>query len=41
MNRAYALKPVALFCLVLTLAYAAAAEDIKKIHPSGYVTDLA
>src|ERR1700730_9845112 len=41
MKRAHALSPLALFCLVLALACAAAAEDIKKIHPTGYVTDLA
>jgi uncharacterized protein len=41
MKRAHALKPLALFCLVLALACAATAEDLKKIHPTGYVTDLA
>jgi uncharacterized protein len=29
------------FCLVFAFACAAAAEDLKKIHPTGYVTDLA
>src|ERR1700692_4975087 len=41
MKRAHALTPLALICLVLAFACAAAAEDIKKIHPTGYVTDLA
>jgi uncharacterized protein len=41
MKRAHALSPLALFCLVFALACATAAEDIKKIHPTGYVTDLA
>jgi len=41
MKRARFQKLLALFCLVLAFACAAAAEDIKKIHPTGYVTDLA
>jgi uncharacterized protein len=41
MKRAYAIKLLTLFCLVFAFAYAATAEDIKKIHPTGYVTDLA
>jgi uncharacterized protein len=41
MKRAHALGPLAVFCLVVALACAAVAEDIKKIHPTGYVTDLA
>jgi uncharacterized protein len=41
MKRAYAIKLLTLFCLVFAFAYAAAAEDIKKIYPTGYVTDLA
>jgi uncharacterized protein len=41
MKSAHALSLVALFCLVFAFACAAAAEDIKKIHPTGYVTDLA
>jgi uncharacterized protein len=41
MKRAHALRPLAVFCLVVALACAAVAEDIKKIHPTGYVTDLA
>jgi uncharacterized protein len=41
MKRTHALRLLALFCLVLAFAWAAAAEDIKKIHPTGYVTDLA
>lgn len=41
MKRASALKLIALFCLLPQLAGVARAEDLKKIHPSGYVTDLA
>jgi len=41
MKRAHALRLLALFCLVFAFACAAAAEDLKKIHPTGYVTDLA
>jgi uncharacterized protein len=41
MKRAHPLKHLSLFCLILAFACAAAAEDIKKIHPTGYVTDLA
>jgi uncharacterized protein len=41
MKRAHALRPLAVFCLVFALACTAAPEDIKKIHPTGYVTDLA
>src|ERR1700676_2596773 len=41
MKRVHALSPLALFCLVFALACSAVAEDIKKIHPTGYVTDLA
>lgn len=41
MKRAHALRPLAVFCLVFALACAAAAEDIKKIHPTSYVSDLA
>jgi uncharacterized protein len=43
MKRVLALKSLTLFCLLLALACAsvAFAEDIKKIHPTGYVTDLA
>jgi uncharacterized protein len=41
MKRASALKFVATVCLLLQLACAAASEDLKKIHPTGYVTDLA
>jgi uncharacterized protein len=40
MKRAHAQILLGLFCLVLAFACAAAAEDIKKIHPTGYVTDL-
>jgi uncharacterized protein len=41
MKRASALKFFATFLLLLQLVCAAAAEDLKKIHPTGYVTDLA
>jgi uncharacterized protein len=41
MLRASCLKFVALFCFLLPLACAAPAEDIKQIHPTGYVTDFA
>jgi uncharacterized protein len=41
MKRAHAQILLTLFCLMLAFACAASAEDIKKIHPSGYVTDLA
>jgi uncharacterized protein len=43
MKRVLALKSFTLFSLLLSLvcARAAFAEDIKKIHPTGYVTDLA
>jgi uncharacterized protein len=41
MKRASSLKLFALFCLLLQFACAAAAEDLKKIHPTGYVSDLA
>lgn len=41
MKRTSSLKVFALFCLLLPFAWAAPAEDLKKIHPTGYVTDLA
>jgi uncharacterized protein len=41
MKRAHAQRLLVLFCLMFAFACAAAAEDIKKIHPTGYVTDLA
>jgi uncharacterized protein len=41
MKRAHALRLPALFCLVFAFAHTAVAEDLKKIHPTGYVTDLA
>jgi len=41
MKRAHAQRLFGLFCLVCAFACAAAGEDIKKIHPTGYVTDLA
>jgi uncharacterized protein len=41
MKRARALRVPVLFCLAFAFACLAAAEDIKKIHPTGYITDLA
>src|SRR3979411_1681296 len=41
MKRSSSRKLFALFCLLLQLACATFAEDLKKIHPAGYVTDLA
>jgi uncharacterized protein len=41
MKRASSLKLFALICLLLQFACIARAEDLKKIHPTGYVTDLA
>jgi uncharacterized protein len=41
MKHAHALRLAALFCLALVFACTAAAEDLKKIHPTGFVTDLA
>ena len=41
MKRAHTPRLIAVFCLVFTFACAAVAEDLKKIHPTGYVTDLA
>ena len=41
MKRASALKFFATLCLLLQLVCAAIAEDLKKIQPTGYVTDLA
>jgi uncharacterized protein len=41
MKRAHAQRLLAVFCLVFAVACAATGEDIKKIHPTGYVTDLA
>ncbi len=41
MKPASSLKLFALFCLLLQLACVTNAEDLKKIHPTGYVTDLA
>jgi uncharacterized protein len=41
MNRTPSLKLFALLCFMMALASAAPAEDLKKIHPAGYVTDLA
>src|SRR3979411_2720001 len=41
MKRSSSRKLFALFCLLLQLACATFAEDLKKIHPTGYVTDLA
>ena len=41
MKRASAPRIFATFFLVLQLVCVAAAEDVKKINPTGYVTDLA
>ena len=41
MKRAHAQQLLAVFCVVFAFACATAGEDIKKIHPTGYVTDLA
>ena len=41
MTRAHSLKLLSWFCLILAFACAVAAEDIKKIHATGYITDLA
>src|ERR1700730_6048870 len=41
MKRASSLKLFGLFCLLLQFACATPAEDLKKIHPTGYVSDLA
>ena len=41
MKRAHAQRLLAVFCVVSAFACAAAGEDIQKIHPTGYVTDLA
>ncbi len=41
MRRIHLFQITLLFCLVFFRAGGAAAEDIKKIHPTGYVTDLA
>jgi uncharacterized protein len=41
MKRTSYLKPFALICLLLQFACIALAEDLKKIHPTGYVSDLA
>ncbi|HEX4535521.1 MAG TPA: TPM domain-containing protein [Candidatus Acidoferrum sp.] len=41
MKRAHTQRLLAVCCLVFAVAGATAAEDIKKIHPTGYVTDLA
>jgi uncharacterized protein len=41
MKRTHAQRLLAVFCVVFAFACAAAGEDIKKIHPTGYVTDLA
>jgi uncharacterized protein len=41
MKRIHLFRTVAIFCLLFLGTRLAAAEDIKTIHPSGYVTDLA
>jgi uncharacterized protein len=41
MKRAHALRLLALFCLLFAFACTTSAENIKKIYPTGYVTDLA
>ncbi len=41
MIRASSPKIVVFICLLVSFVSAATAEDIKKIHPIGYVTDLA
>ena len=41
MKRAPSLRLFALFCLLVPFAGAMPAEDLQKIHPTGYVTDLA
>jgi uncharacterized protein len=41
MKRAFSPKTFAIFCALLLLAGATLAEDLKKIQPVGYVTDLA
>jgi uncharacterized protein len=41
MKRAHTLRIPALFCLLFAFAHTAAGENLKKIHPTGYVTDLA
>jgi uncharacterized protein len=41
MRKTHLLRTAVLHCLLLFTASFCAAEDIKKIHPSGYVSDLA
>ena len=42
MSKTHLFRIVALHCLLLfSTSFCAAAEDVKKIHPSGYVSDLA
>jgi uncharacterized protein len=41
MKRASSPKLFLLLCVLLQCAGASVAEDLKKIHPTGYVTDLA
>jgi uncharacterized protein len=41
MKRIHLSQTAAIFCLIFLGTRLAAAEDIKPIHPSGYVTDLA
>src|ERR1700688_831639 len=41
MKRAHNLRLPALFCLLFAFAHNAAVENHKKMHPTGYITDLA
>src|SRR6266436_1808352 len=41
MSKTHLFRIVALHCLLLFSTSFCAAEDVKKIHPSGYVSDLA
>src|SRR6266852_2317629 len=41
MRKTHRFRTTMLHCLLLFSASLCAAEDVKKIHPSGYVSDLA
>ncbi|HXN96924.1 MAG TPA: TPM domain-containing protein [Candidatus Acidoferrales bacterium] len=41
MRKTHLFRTAVLHCLLLFIASFCAAEDVKKIHPSGYVSDLA
>src|SRR5436853_5451900 len=41
MRKTHLVRTAVLHCLLLFSASFGAAEDIKKIHPTGYVSDLA